>query len=197
MDRETWDDRYQGEGLLWTDRPNRFLVAEVSGLQPGRALDLACGEGRNAVWLAEQGWQVTGVDFSCVALEKARRLAEKRGVAADWICADLLEYTPSREAFELVILFYVQLPADQRREILSRAASAVAPGGTFLLVAHAPENLERGYGGPRNPAVLYGAEEVLPALEGFEIERAGPVMRPIESGGETREAIDTLVRARR
>ena len=84
--------------LLWTAQPNRFLVAKSSDLSPGRALDVACGEGRNAVWLAEQGWQVTGVDFSEVALEKARRLAELRGVEAEWVQADLLDYRPAPRA---------------------------------------------------------------------------------------------------
>jgi len=96
-----------------------------------------------------------------------------------------------------VIVFYLQLPAKERRQILSRAASAVAPGGSFLLVTHDPDNLERGYGGPRDPAALYGAEEVVAQLEGFVIERAGPVSRPVETAAGAREAIDALVRARR
>lgn len=197
VDRDDWNCRYQGDDLLWTDRPNRFLVAEVGGLEPGRALDLACGEGRNAVWLAGQGWQVTGVDFSQAAIEKARLLAENRGVEVDWVCADLLEHAPPPEAFELVIVFYLQLPAEGRRKIFPRAASAVAPGGTFLLVAHDSSNLERGFGGPRDPAVLYGAEGVVSVLDGFEIEQAGPVLRTVETADGPREAIDALVRARR
>jgi SAM-dependent methyltransferase len=192
MDRDDWNSRYKGEDLLWTDRPNRFLVAEASGLKPARALDLACGEGRNGVWLAEQGWQVTGVDFSQEAIEKAGRLAEHHGVEADWVCADLLEYAPPPKAFELVIVFYLQ-----RRKVFQRAAASVATGGTLLVVAHDSENLERGYGGPRDPAVLYSAEEVVAYLEGLEIERAGPVIRPVDTDGGPREAIDALVRARR
>lgn len=197
MNRKDWNSRYQGAELLWSDRPNRFLVAEADGLEPGRALDLACGEGRNAIWLAERGWRVTGVDFSQAAIEKAGRLAERRGVEVDWVCADLLEYSPPPEVFELVIVFYLQLPAEERRKIFPRAASAVAKGGTFLVVAHDPGNLERGYGGPRDPAVLYAADEVAAELGGFEIEQAGPVSRPVDTADGPREAIDTLVRARR
>lgn len=197
MDRDDWNSRYGGDDLLWTDRPNRFLVEEAGGLEPGRALDLACGEGRNAVWLAREGWQVTGVDFSQVALAKARHLAEHHSVEADWVCADLLEYAPSPEAFELVIVFYLQLPDKERRAIFSRAASAVAPGGTLLLVAHNPDNLEHGYGGPRDPVVLYSAEQAAADLTGLEIERAEPVVRTVETADGAREAIDTLVRARR
>ena len=197
MDREDWNSRYQGGDLLWTDRPNRFLVAEANGLAPERALDLACGEGRNAVWLAKQGWQVTGVDFSDEAIKKAGLLAANRGVEVDWVHADLLEYAPSAQTFELVIVFYLQLPIEERRKVFPRAASVVAPGGTFLLVAHDPGNLARGYGGPRDPALLYGADEVVADLESFEIERAGPVVRQVDTSDGPREAIDALVRARR
>jgi SAM-dependent methyltransferase len=197
VDRKDWNRRYEGDELLWTARPNSFLVEEIGSLTPGRALDLACGEGRNPVWLAEQGWQVTGVDFSEVALEKARHLAADRGVRIDWVAADLLEYTAPAEAFERVIAFYLQLPPKRLRTILARAAKAIAPGGTFLLVAHDSSNLTRGYGGPRDPAVLYTAEDVLPALVGLEIERAEPVVRTIETEDGMCEAIDALVRARR
>jgi SAM-dependent methyltransferase len=196
MNREDWDCRYEGEGLLWTARPNRFLVAETAALAPGRALDLACGEGRNAVWLAEQGWHVTGVDFSEVALEKARLLAEQHKVQAEWIHADVFKYEPPLAAFELVIVFYLQIPPERLRPILARMAKAVAPGGTFLLVAHDSSNLTHGYGGPRDPATLYTAEDVLPALVGLEIERAEPVVRTVETDEGVREAIDALVRAR-
>ena len=84
MDRHDWDARYAGEQLVWSAEPNRFLVAEVDGLPPGRALDVACGEGRNAIWLAEHGWMVTAVDFSAVAIDKGRRLAAARDVAVHW-----------------------------------------------------------------------------------------------------------------
>ena len=196
MNRDDWNCRYEGDELLWTDRPNRFLVAEAGALAPGRALDLACGEGRNAVWLAEQGWQVTGVDFSEVALEKARLLAEQRKVQAEWIRADLFEYEPPLAAFELVIVFYLQIPPERLRPILARMAKGIAPGGTFLLVAHDSSNLTHGYGGPRDPATLYTAEDVLPALVELEIERAELVVRTVETDEGVREAIDVLVRAR-
>jgi SAM-dependent methyltransferase len=97
MDSIEWDRRYGGRELLWTGEPNRFLVAETAALRPGSALDLACGEGRNAVWLAEQGWRVTGVDFSEVALEKARGLADARGVDAGWVAAWLVKRRSAEE----------------------------------------------------------------------------------------------------
>ena len=197
--RTDWNERYAGSELLSTAQPNRFLVSEVAQLRPGRALDVACGEGRNAVWLAERGWKVTGVDFSDVALAKARKLAESRNVEADWVEGDLLDYRPERRAFDLVIVFYLQLPAIDRRPILQAAADAVAAGGTFLLVAHDSSNLEHGYGGPRDVGVLYTAIDVVRDLDAgrLEIERADRVERPVETAGTTQTALDALVVARR
>ncbi len=99
MDRNDWDDRYRGETLVWKADPNQFLVGEVADLSPGRALDVACGEGRNAVWLATQGWDATGVDFSAVALAKGARLASDRGVEVNWVEADLQDWSPPAGAF--------------------------------------------------------------------------------------------------
>jgi SAM-dependent methyltransferase len=195
MDREDWDRRYAGRELLWTGEPNRFLVAETAGLRPGRALDIACGEGRNAVWLAEQGWQATGVDFSEVALAKARQLADVRGVQTDWVAADLVDYRPEAYAFDLVIVFYLQVSAAQRRAIVRAAAEAVARGGTFLLVAHDSSNLEQGHGGPQEPEVLYTAEDVVADLDGLQVERAARVERPVQTPEGERVALDALVRA--
>ncbi len=199
MSSADWDTRYAGKELLWTAQPNRFLVAEVSGLEPGRALDLACGEGRNAVWLAEQGWRVDGVDFSAVALAKAEQLAAARGVAVDWTLADLVGHEPERGAYDLVVVLYLQLPAAERSQVLRRAAAAVAPGGLLLVVAHDSSNLEHGWGGPQDPAVLYAAPDVVAAVgpEGLEIERTEVVRRPVETSEGEMTALDLLVRASR
>jgi SAM-dependent methyltransferase len=199
MDSRAWDRRYSGHELVWTSEPSRLLVQEVDGLAPGRALDLACGEGRNAIWLAERGWRVTGVDFSGVGLEKAWQLQEARGVQAAWIASDLLDYRPEPEAFQLVMLFYLQIPAAERTPILQTAAGAVAPGGTFLLVGHDSSNIAEGYGGPQAPAVLYTAQDIAADLggTGLQIERAGRVERPVHTPEGERLALDALVRASR
>src|SRR5207249_1356087 len=192
--REDWNRRYAAaERIHSAAAPNRFLVAEVADLAPARALDLACGEGRNAVWLAERGWRVTGVDFAEVALEKAEQLAAARGVELGLVHADLLDWTPPAEAFDVVLWLYLQLPPTQRRLVLARAAAAVAPGGAFLLVAHDLENLAEGHGGPTDPEVLVTPEAVAGELPGLLVERAERVRRP---GGETdgmAVAIDALV----
>ena len=199
MDRNDWNRRYAGSELVWTATPNRFLVAETEGLAPGRALDVACGEGRNSVWLAERGWAVTGVDFSDVALGKARRLAADRGVEVEWVVADVVEHRLEADAYDLVALLYLQVPAADRRAVVRPAAAAVRPGGTFLLVAHDRSNIEHGHGGPQDPRVLYAAEDVAGDLEGtgLRIERSDVVERPVETPEGERVALDLLVRASR
>jgi SAM-dependent methyltransferase len=195
MQREDWDRRYSEADLVWSATPNRFLVQEARDLQPGRALDLACGEGRNALWLAELGWRVTAVDYSGVAIEKARNRAARESTDVDFICTDLLEYEPDPDAFDLVLVLYLQLPAHERRLVLSRAAEALAPGGTLLLVGHDLVNMTDGVGGPSDPRVLYTPQDIVADLPGLEVEKAQRVLREVADAD--RPAIDALVRARR
>jgi ubiquinone/menaquinone biosynthesis C-methylase UbiE len=199
VDADHWNERYATAEYVWKAAPNAFLVDHARDLPPGRALDLACGEGRNAVWLAEQGWSVTGVDFSEVGLEKARRLATERGVAAEWVCADATTWHPSGERYDLVIVFYLQLPAEERRRAIGTAAASLAPMGTLLVVAHDSRNLAEGVGGPQDAVVLYDPDEVVSDLAGsgvdVTVERAETVERPVL--GSDRPALDCLVRARR
>jgi len=195
MDSADWDRRYGATGLLWTASPNRFVVAELTGLAPGRALDLGCGEGRNAIWLAEQGWQVSAVDFSAVGQDKARRLAGERGVTVNWVSADLRDYQPPPGAFDLVLLAYLHLPPGDWSAVLHSARDTLAPGGTLLVVGHDVANIAEGVGGPQDPAVLYTPQSVAAELSGLDIRRADRVRRPVETDTGPREAIDTLVRA--
>jgi SAM-dependent methyltransferase len=193
---EDWDARYRDLGPPRDREPNRFLVEEVNGLEPGRALELGCGEGRNARWLAERGWRVTAVDFSPVALERARALAERRGLAVDWVRADARTFR-AEPVHDLVALLYLQLPEAELARALAVAVGGLSPGGTLLVVGHDRANLRSGYGGPRDPRVLMTAEEVLPHLEGLRVERAGRVLRPVPLEDGEAVAVDTLVRARR
>ncbi len=195
--REDWNERYARKELVWTAEPNRRFAAEVEGLGPGRALDLACGEGRNAVWLAERGWRVTGVDFSDVALAKAAELAASRGADVEWVVADVLDHRPEARAFDLVAVLYLQLPRDELLHALETAAGAVAPGGTMLVLGHDTTNLTHGHGGPKDASVLYTAVDVVPALGELVVERAEAVERTVPlADGET-VAIDAFVRAHR
>ena len=197
MDAEGWDRRYAGAELVWTAEPNRFLAAEAADLPPGRALDLACGEGRNAVWLAEREWDVTAVDFSQVGLEKGARLAEERGVTVRWERADLREWAPPAAAFDLVVVLYLHVEAQARRAIHAAAARALAPGGVLLIVGHDATNIEHGHGGPQIPAILFEPDDLVEDVPGLDVERAERVRRPVDTADGTAVAIDALLRARR
>ena len=201
MDASRWDARYSGRELVWGAAPNRWVTEVCTGLPPGTALDLGCGEGRNALWLASQGWTVTGIDFSAVALERGEELARRAAPLSGqvhWTRADLLTYRPDPASADLVVLAYMQLPAEQRTAVIRAAAGAVRPGGRLLVVAHHSDNLAEGTGGPPDPRMLYTAEEAARDLEGtarFSIERAERVSRPVD--GAERDALDALLLARR
>ena len=205
MDAADWNARYDTAELIWKGEPNRFLPPEVEGMDVGTAVDLACGEGRNAVWLAQQGWTVTGVDFSDVGIDKARRLASDNDVDVTWVVADATTWAPPTEGFDLVAVFYLQLPAADRRAALRTAARALDVGGTLVLVGHDLLNLTEGHGGPQDPAVLLRAEDILDDLTAAEVEldlelvteRAGRVDRVVATDDGERTAIDTFVRVRR
>ena len=198
MDQHQWDEAYASTELVWTAEANRFVVEELAGLPAGHALDLGTGEGRNAIWLAGRGWQVTAVDFSAVGLAKAAKLAARRGVTGvRWVEADLREYQPGPAAYDLVLLAYVHLPPDEFGALLQRAASALAPGGTLLVVGHDVDNIAHGHGGPQDPRILHRVQDVVAALPGLTIERAGQARRPVLTGDGERAAIDTVVRAQR
>ena len=198
MDRCDWNARYAATDLLWSAGPNRFVAEELEGRTPqGRALDLACGEGRNAIWLAEQGWRVTAVDFSDVAIERARKLAESRGVDVEWLCADLASYEPPAGAFQLILISYLQLPETELRRVLARAAAALVPAGELLMIGHARRNLSEGVGGPQDPAMLWtpdGIDGALRAL-GLRVERCEHVQRSVDTPDGPREAVDVLAGA--
>ena len=193
MESQEWDDRYAGRELVWTAEPNMFVVAELQDLAPGRALDVGAGEGRNAVWLASRGWQVTAVDFSAVGLAKGRRLAQNRGVAVDWVLADVRDYQPEPGCFQLVLIAYLQLREAELDGVLRRAATALAPGGVLLVVGHDLANLTEGTGGPQDPAVLQTAGSITRSLGDLTVVRAEQARRPV--AGSSRDAVDTLVRA--
>lgn len=196
MDATAWDDRYRAGGLVWSATPNVWVERECAGLAPGRALDLAAGEGRNAVWLAERGHAVEAVDFSPVGLDKARAMAAGRGVALTTTVADVTAALDVEPA-DLVVVCYLQLPREPLARALAEAARLTAPGGTLVVVAHDRDNLERGVGGPRDPAVLPSVAEVVDALDGsgLEVVLAEQVVRTVGTDEGPREAIDLVVRA--
>ncbi|MGI8761352.1 MAG: class I SAM-dependent methyltransferase [Jatrophihabitantaceae bacterium] len=199
MNSQAWDERYRSSTLVWGARPNCWVEQELADVPPGRALDLACGEGRNALWLAARGWQVSALDFSPVALDKARTLqsAQPAGKGAvSWVCTDATTYRHG-EPLELVLLCYLHLVADERRAAVANAAGALAPGGTLLVIGHDSSNIAHGVGGPQDPSVLFTAADIVDDLAGTDlvIERAETVRRRVEAA--ERPALDALLRAHR
>jgi SAM-dependent methyltransferase len=198
MDAATWDDRYRSTDLVWGIRPNRWVEEELADLAPGTALDLACGEGRNALWLASLGWRVKAVDFSAVARDKGRQLEASAAAVypIEWICADVTAYTAPQHV-DLALICYLQVVATQRTAAMRNAAAALAPGGTLLVVGHDSANRTDGTGGPQDAAVLYTAADLAADLDGtgLEVDTATAVFRPVD--GADRPAIDVLLRAHR
>ncbi|MEU4619909.1 bifunctional NAD(P)/FAD-dependent oxidoreductase/class I SAM-dependent methyltransferase [Actinoplanes sp. NPDC023801] len=160
-----WEERYRGRDAVWSGRPNPVLVTEVSATTPGRALDVGCGEGADTVWLAQRGWEVTAVDISTVALERAAGHAAEAGVAEKitFRHADL-QKDPAGEGYDLVSAQFMHLPPEPRRELYTRLAAAVAPGGTLLVVGHHPLDLATFVGRMHFPDMLFTAEEIAALL---------------------------------
>lgn len=204
MDASGWDERYAATELVWSVEPNVFVVEEVTQLvQAGhmppssRVLDLAGGEGRNAIWLAAQSCDVELVEFSMVAIEKAQVVAAQRGVAITTTVADVTAL-PDLEPADFVLVCYLQLPKLQLAKVLGHAASLVRDGGFLLVIAHEHDNLQRGYGGPQNPENLPTVDQVVAAIGGrLTIERAEQAIRVVNTDDGQRDAIDLIVRGRK
>lgn len=190
MDADSWDERYREKPLVWSAAPNQFVAEDLAGFEPGTALDVACGEGRNAVWLAELGWDVTGVDFSAVALDKAAGMARDRGVEVEWVRADVTRWAPARR-YDLVLIAYVHLPGQAWTDLIARAAAWVAPEGHLYLVGHDVASV--GVNGPTDPDLLWDPEAAAAAVGDLEVLRAERRVRILDEG---REAVDTVVIAR-
>jgi SAM-dependent methyltransferase len=166
-----WDERYSVAEYVYGTAPNRWLEAEAHRIRRGgRVLSLGEGEGRNAVWLAEQGWQVVAVDASAVGLEKARRLAEARGVELTTVVADVATWRPAAASFDGVVLVYLHLPPAARPAVHAAAAAALRPGGVLVVEAFTPRQLAFSSGGPRQPEMLYEPEEIRAEFPGIAWE---------------------------
>lgn len=205
MDSHQWDERYAASEMVWSRGPNEFVRRECEGLPAGRAVDLAAGEGRNALWLASRGWRATAVDFSQVALDKGARLAGAAGIDVEWVCADATAWT-APEPVDLVVMAYFQVPAADRRRAHRNAWSMLRPSGTLVVVAHDTTNLTDGVGGPQDARVLMTAADVLADLDGLaiDVQHADRVERRVEvddghrhQESSHRTAYDALVRVTR
>jgi 2-polyprenyl-3-methyl-5-hydroxy-6-metoxy-1,4-benzoquinol methylase len=171
--RDGWNERYAASPQVWSGSPNAVVVDLASGLEPGRALDVGCGEGADALWLAERGWRVLGVDVSDIAIDRATTEARSRAElvgSVEFIQGDLLEWSPPQHAFDLVIALFVHAAPAEREVIYRRLADSVAPSGTVLIVGHARSDATAGVRRP--PAELLFEEADLAAFaSGFgEVE---------------------------
>ncbi|MBA3990245.1 MAG: class I SAM-dependent methyltransferase [Propionibacteriales bacterium] len=200
MDSEAWDARYADADLVWGNEPNQFVRAQCETLAVGVAVDLACGEGRNALWLARLGWQVTGVDYSAVAIERAGILAAQVGARVasrlTWRVDDVATMQLRAESVDLALVSYVHLPAGQRSSLMLRAALAVRPGGHVIVVGHDRRNLREGVSGPQDERLLYDPLELRSLFAGIPATRVD-VAETVERHTADGVALDTLVRVRR
>lgn len=193
---EWWDEQYAKVDRT-RSRPPHHLVAELlADVEPGRALDLGAGEGRNALWLAERGWKVTAVDFSRVAVDWGRRSAAERGVEVDWVLGDIHSSLPEGP-FDLALMVYVHPAEEARRELLVEMSRALAPGGRVLVIGRDLADLGSGHAGPSDPERLYTPERLIGAFQEVEVERCESVQRPSEPGDERPPPNDTLAWGRR
>jgi SAM-dependent methyltransferase len=194
--KERWNERYAEKELVWSMGPNQLFAEHVDGLKSGRALDVASGEGRNAIWLAEQGWKVDAIDFSDVGIEKAREIADRRMVSVNWIVADVCDYNFPVDHYDLAAVLYLHTPRQEREQWFPGLIRSVAPGGRFVYIGHDQRNITEGVGGPQDASLLATVDELLVYLDGFNIEVAEVYERPTGSdpghGGEGR-ALDTFV----
>jgi SAM-dependent methyltransferase len=203
--QEFWDQRYGGHEHVWSGRPNPHLVEHASALAPGRALDVGCGEGADAVWLAERGWTVTAVDISPVGLERAAGHAREAGPTIaeriTWQHSDLFaQDTVPFGAYELVTSQYLHMPPDVRERALGRLAGAVAPGGRLLVVSHHPLDLEIPGLRPNVPELFYTASELAAQLDPSQWEivlEAAPERTARPHGGDPVTIHDAVLVGRR
>jgi SAM-dependent methyltransferase len=203
FDEQSFEEMYRATDALWSGRPNPQLVAEAAGLRPGTALDVGCGEGADAIWLAERGWQVTAVDFAATALERGATHAAVRGdeVAGRirWVRADVTQEQPG-ERFDLVSAQFMHLPPEERRELFAGLADAVRPGGTLLVVGHDFSDVAAGAHRPPAPERFFTAQEVAASLDADAWEVLVAEARPRPAAvheGHDITVHDAVLRARR
>jgi SAM-dependent methyltransferase len=204
FDEGFWNERYRSSQRVWSGNPNPQLVAEAVGLSPGRALDVGCGEGADAIWLARKGWDVVAADISSVAIERGEQHARDTDPVAsariEWRQADLLTQPPEPGSFDLVSVQFMQLPPEPRTRLFSAFAAAVRIGGTLLVVGHHPSDLTTGVARPPMPELFYSSDEIAGLLDDswtVEVSEARPRPASTPDGVEVTVHDAVLVATRR
>jgi SAM-dependent methyltransferase len=177
-----WDERYSDEDYAYGTEPNDFLVEAAHYLPAGRILCIGEGEGRNAVWLTGQGYQVTALDNSSVGLGKAQQLARSRGTSIETVHADLAEYIFEEEHWDGVVSIFCHLPPELRKKVHRRLVSALRPGGVLVLEAYTPDQLELGTGGPAVKEMTMDLEGLEAELKGLSFVHGKELQRPVNEG---------------
>lgn len=190
--RDLWNGRYSQKGTVWGAEPNEFVADRTKGMTSRRVLDLGSGQGRNAIFLAQQGHQVVAVDISEVATAQAQELAVEVGVDVDFIAADLESWDAPQAAFDLVVLAYMQAPVLIRKRVHAKAARALVDGGQVLIVAHHVDNLEHGIGGPPMVEVLFDEADLAGDFADFDVIENSRVLRHVDKGDVVGDAIDIV-----
>ena len=176
-----WNERYSEQGFAYGTKPNDFLQANIESLTKGKTLCLAEGEGRNAVFLAMHGFDVTAVDLSSVGLEKAQRLADENGVAIKTIVADLSDFEIEENFWDTIVSIWAHVPAIVRRSLHTKVVAGLKPKGTFLLEAYTPKQVEFGTGGPKIDMTM-SLEVLRQELSPLRFEISQEIEREVQEG---------------
>lgn len=199
FERPSWEERYAAPDSIWSGNPNPQLVAEAHGRAPGTALDLGCGEGADAVWLAQQGWQVTGVDFSQAGLDRAAAAAGRAGVAdhTAWERADVRAWRPAA-TYDLITTQFLHLLDGGMVQLVPRLADALNPGGLLLVVGHHPDDQHSVLRHAAPAGVMFTPDDLLPALDADRFDVVGAVRERVQMrDGEAHTVHDSVVMATR
>ncbi|QYJ02460.1 methyltransferase domain-containing protein [Nocardioides panacisoli] len=201
LTEEFWDAKYEASQRVWSGNPNQRLVEQARDLAPGRALDVGCGEGADAIWLAGRGWDVTAVDVSTVALDRTAEHAIEADVDDDIDVGvyDAMAGRPKlrRERYDLVTVHFLHVPREDFDDVYRRIAAAVAPGGRLLVVAHHPADVESGVRPSHGPGLLFPPERVLQAVRdvaAWSVETSEAATREQVIDGAPVTVTDTVVR---
>lgn len=190
MQAADWDQRY-AENRQWSAEPNALVAQLLADLPPGNAVDLAAGEGRHALWLADRGWRVTAVDFSAVGLDRGR--GQPGADRVTWVTEDVLGWSATEGSQDLVMVIYLHLPEPETTALFTRAVSWLRPGGRLLVLGHDVDNIAHGVGGPQEPSILHSVRRLGPVAALLDVDRLEQVRRETPAG----TALDTLLWGRR